>query len=126
MRRLSIRERVLLVILAVLVVICGYVFLFYLPSDEMLTALDGRIQQSQAILDQSQVMLAHQRQMERALEELQAGDTQPREMPDYDNIQAVMVELNRILADSREYSLRFTSAEGEDRVLERQVTLPFT
>ena len=71
MRRLSIRERVLLVILAVLVVICGYVFLFYLPSDEMLTALDGRIQQSQAILDQSQVMLAHQRQMERALEELQ-------------------------------------------------------
>ena len=126
MRKLTIRERVLLVILALMALVCGYVFLFHLPLEERTAALNARISESQSLLEQTQVTAARQQQMESALEQLYSADPAPKEMPDYDNIQAVMVELNRILADSREYSLRFTSAEGEDRVLERQVTLPFT
>ena len=34
MRKLTLRERVLLVLLAVVAVICAYVFLFHLPMEE--------------------------------------------------------------------------------------------
>ena len=126
MRKLTMRERVLLVILGFLAVICAYVFLFYLPSEERLTGLEGRIAQSQMILEQSQAMVQRQQQMEQELEDLSASGNAPREMPAYDNLQAVMVELNSILADSQEYTLRFASADGEETVAERRVTLPFT
>ena len=64
--------------------------------------------------------------VEQELEDLSASGNAPREMPAYDNLQAVMVELNSILADSQEYTLRFASADGEETVAERRVTLPFT
>lgn len=126
MKKLTIRERVLLAILAILAVVCGYVFLFYLPAEEQIADLESRIQQSTAILDQSAAMLASQERMEQELNELLSGDEPPEEMPYYDNIQGIMVELNGILSDAQEYSLRFSSAQGEDHVMERRVTMPFT
>lgn len=123
MRKLTIRERVLIGILAVLAVVCAYVFLFYLPMEEEASRLNGRIQESTDLLAQTYVMAEQQDRMERELETLRTEGTA---MPDYDNIQSVMVELNRILDDSREYTLRFSSAQAEDRVMARQVTLPFT
>ena len=126
MRKLTLRERVLLVLLAVVALFCGYVFLFHLPMEEQAAQLEGRIQSSRDLLAQTQAMADRQRQMERELEELRAGDPAPAAMPDYDNIQSVMVELNGILSSSREYTLRFSSAQAEDRVMARQVTLPFT
>ena len=126
MRKLTLRERVLLVILAVLAAICAYVFLFHLPMERRAADYNARIQQSQAILDQTDALIARQRAMERELEALRAADPAPVPMPDYDNIQAVMVELNGILSDALEYTLRFSSAEGENGVMARRVTVPFT
>ena len=47
-------------------------------------------------------------------------------MPEYDNLQAVMVELNTILADCQEYSLAFQSDDPEDAIYARRATIPFT
>ncbi len=47
-------------------------------------------------------------------------------MPEYDNLQAVMVELNTILADCQEYSLAFQPDDPEDAIYARQATIPFT
>ena len=66
MKKLTIRERVLLAILAILAVVCGYVFLFYLPAADRTAGLEASIQQSTAILDQSAAMLASQEKMEQA------------------------------------------------------------
>ena len=71
-------------------------------------------------------MLASQEKMEQELDALLSGEQAPEEMPYYDNIQSIMVELNGILSDAQEYSLRFSSAQGEDHVMERRVTMPFT
>ena len=124
MRKLTLREKVLLVLLAVVAVICGYVFLFHLPMEERTDRLNAQIQESRDLLAQTQAMVDRQQEMEAELEELRAGDLPP--MPDYDNLQGVMVELNDILEGSLEYALRFSSAQAEGSVMARRVDLPFT
>lgn len=126
MRKLSIRERVLLLMLAVLAAVSGYVLLFYLPATQRMEALSAQIAQSQELANQLDARLADQQRMERELEELAAQGAQTPYMPDYDNLQAVMVELHTILADCQEYSLSFQGELGEDNVFYRQVSIPFT
>ena len=126
MRRLSIRERVLLLLLAIIALASGYVLLFYLPITQRLEALNAQITQSQELVTQLDTRLASQQQMEKKLEQLSAQGAQVPYMPAYDNLQAVMVELHTILADCQEYSLSFQSEQGENHVIYRHVSIPFT
>lgn len=126
MRKLSIRERVLLLLLAVLAAVSGYVLLFYLPTTQRLEALNTQIAQSQELAAQLDARLAEQQQMERELEQFAAQGSPVPYMPAYDNLQAVMVELHTILADCQEYSLSFQGKQGEDNVFYREVSIPFT
>lgn len=126
MRKLSIRERVLLLLLAVLAVISGYVLFFYLPTTQRLEALNAQITQSQELVAQLDIKLAEQQKMEQELDALAAQDSPTPYMPAYDNLQSVMVELHAILADCQEYSLSFQGVQGEDNVFYRQVSIPFT
>lgn len=126
MRKLSTRERVLLLLLAVIAIVSGYILLFYLPTTQRIESLNAQITQSQELVAQLDAKLASQQQMENKLEQLSAQDAQVPYMPTYDNIQAVMTELHTILASCQEYSLSFQSEQGEDHVFYRRVSIPFT
>lgn len=126
MRKLSTRERVLLLLLAVIAIVSGYILLFYLPTTQRIESLNAQITQSQELVAQLDAKLASQQQMENKLEQLSAQDAQVPYMPAYDNIQAVMTELHAILAGCQEYSLSFQSEQGEDHVFYRRVSIPFT
>ena len=126
MRKLSTRERVLLLLLAVIAIVSGYILLFYLPTTQRIESLNAQITQSQELVAQLDAKLASQQQMENKLEQLSAQDAQVPYMPTYDNIQAVMTELYAILAGCQEYSLSFQSEQGEDHVFYRRVSIPFT
>lgn len=126
MRKLSIRERVLLLLLAGIALVSGYVLLFYLPTTQRLASLDAQIAQAQELTAQLDARLASQQQMETQLEQLSAQEAQVPYMPDYDNLQAVMVELHTILAGCQEYSLSFQGEQGENQVFYRRVSIPFT
>lgn len=126
MRKLSTRERVLLLLLAVIAIVSGYILLFYLPTTQRIESLNAQITQSQELVAQLDAKLASQQQMENKLEQLSAQDAQVPYMPTYDNIQAVMTELHTILAGCQEYSLSFQSEQGEDHVFYRRVSIPFT
>lgn len=126
MRKLSTRERVLLLLLAVIAIVSGYILLFYLPTTQRIESLNAQITQSQELVVQLDAKLASQQQMENKLEQLSAQDAQVPYMPAYDNIQAVMTELHTILAGCQEYSLSFQSEQGEDHVFYRRVSIPFT
>ena len=126
MRKLTIRERVLLILLAVIALVSGYILLFYLPTTQRLDSLNAQIAQAEELTAQLDVKLANQQQMEKKLQQLSDQDAQVPYMPDYDNLQAVMVELHTILAGCQEYSLSFQSEQGEDHVLSRHVSIPFT
>lgn len=126
MRKLSTRERVLLLLLAVIAIVSGYILLFYLPTTQRIESLNAQITQSQELVAQLDAKLASQQQMENKLEQFSAQDAQVPYMPAYDNIQAVMTELHTILAGCQEYSLSFQSEQGEDHVFYRRVSIPFT
>ncbi len=64
--------------------------------------------------------------MEFELEELFAADTPPLGIPDYDNLKAVMFELNSILAASQNYSLSFGSVDASQSIIRRGISMSFT
>lgn len=125
MRKLSMRERVLLGILAIVAVIGGYVLLFSRPMSQKTADLEARITQGEALTAQLEEQLTQQRQMEEAVKQLAEQEDAPPVMPAYDNLQAVMVELNAILADCQEYSISFQVDQSDNHIVRRQVTIPF-
>lgn len=126
MRKLTLRERVLLVLLAVIVVISAYVMLFSMPMAQKVQTLTEEIAQTDELALQLELRLGEKQRMERELQQLESAEDAPAVMPEYDNLQAVMVELHRILANCDEYSLSFQGDETEEQVYCRQVVLPFT
>lgn len=122
MRKLSTRERVLLAILVVVAVVSGYVLLFSMPLNEKIQTLGQEIMESEDLKTQLESRWSQQQ----LTEQLKKQEGEARYMPEYDNLQAVMVELNTILADCQEYSLAFQPDDPEDAIYARQATIPFT
>lgn len=125
MRKLTMRERVLLIVLAVIVVISAYVLLFYLPMRQSAQALQAQIEENEELSAQLDARLTQQRQMEHSVAQWSEDPDARPEMPSYDNQQAVMVELNSILSDCLEYSLSFQTDDTQGNVFRRTVTIPF-
>lgn len=126
MRKLTVRERVLLVLLAVIAAVSGYVMLFYIPTTQSIETLQTQIQQERELLTQLDARLAEQQKMERELQQLSGQDTALPYMPEYDNLQAVMVELHGILDQTQEYSISFQADQTQEHIFCRCVTIPFT
>lgn len=126
MRKLTLRERVLLILLAIIVVISAYVMLFSMPLDQKSQTLTEEIALADELALQLELRLGEKQRMERELQQLETAEDAPAVMPEYDNLQAVMMELHRILANCDEYSLSFLGDETENQVYCRQVVLPFT
>ena len=66
--------------------------------------------------------------MQQKLAKIKASGAIPdAEIPDYDNIEKVMLQLNGILAHAQEYSLSFGEiTDAADGILSRPVELSFT
>ena len=128
MRKLSLRERVLLILLCILAVISGYMLFFRLPVSAQMESLRGQIDQDSETVAQLEARLAQQRSMEETLASLQSQPDAPVPMPEYDNIQAVMLELNDILSGCQAYTISFGAVQPQEgsNVVCRQVTIPFT
>ena len=125
-RKLTPREWMLLGVLTVLVVVVGYIMLFYTPTtnarDAALAEAETCKQQTQA----AQVRLTEKQRMERELEELFARDPDPLALADYDNLQPIMVELNSILAATQNYSLSFATVDDSQSIIRREISISFT
>lgn len=125
MRKLTMRERVLLVLLAVVAVISGYVLFFYTPITERTQTLEGQLQQVTETRTQLVQRVENMQRMQRELEQLETAEQVPPMMPEYDNVLRVMVELDRILAGCESYSLSFQEGQTDGKVYYRQVAMPF-
>jgi len=125
-RQLTAREWILLGVLLVVMVISGYLMLFYMP---MTTERDRCISETAACrteIEAAQLRLEEKRRMERELEELFSGEIPPLSIADYDNLQHVMLELNTILAPTKDYSLSFSTVDASQTIVRRSIILTFT
>lgn len=124
-RELTTREKVLLLILAVLVIGIGYFKFVFEPINEQVRELQSAAAQEQSEIDSSIVQLAQMRKMEKAVEASKA-DGQERAIPAYDNSGMLMRELYQILANTNEYTVDFSAATSrEGYIVLRPVTLTF-
>jgi len=125
-RKLTPREWTLLALLAAVAAISGYLMLFRTPMVQRRDAMRRETALCQEQLDAARLRLEEKRRMERELEELFAGESGPLGLAPYDNSQAVMVELHRILSAARDYSLAFSTVDAEEAIVRRSVSLSFT
>ena len=113
------REKVLLVILAVLVIAVGYWKLILTPINDSIAALNAQTNSAR---------LSRMRQMQQELETLLA-DPDAKPLPDYDNSERLLVELNTILSGTVDYTLSFGSTyllEDGGSIICRPISLEYT
>ena len=125
-RAFTTREKVLLVILAVLIIGIGYFKLLLEPINTSIENYRNMTASEQDEILVNTALLQKKKQMETELEELFAsGDPTP--IPVYDNSGKLLVELHRILDKSLDYSLNFsgTSPMDVEYLVRRPVSLTF-
>ncbi len=125
-RQLTAREWMLLGLLGAILVVSAYVLLFYMPMKSERERCLEETEECRTQTEAAQLRLEEKRHMERELEELFAEDTPPLGIADYDNLQAVMFELNSILAVSQNYSLNFSSVDASQTIVRRNISSNFT
>lgn len=126
-REFTPREKVLLLVLVLLLIGLGYFKIIHEPVQEaMLTAAERR-NEAETATTVEVARLQQMRAMEEELAQLKAeGNEANAELPDYDNVQSVMSQLNAILATAREYELTFDEVQiGEEGLVARPIRLSF-
>ena len=127
MKKMTVREKVLMGILGVLVLFCVYYFVFLIPTTEK---LDACINENLTIEEQLVIYDAtaeKKSMMETELEAIFNGEKgNVKELPAYDNSQNVMNQLSFILSDAEEYEISFSGVEEVDSTVRRGVSLNFT
>lgn len=124
-RHLTVREWVLLALLGVILVICGYMLLLYNPQT---TERDICLQDAETVRSQTQaarLRLEEKQRMEQELEALFSADTPPLGIADYDNIKPIMAELDPILALTTEFKLTFSTKETSLPLVRRSIAVTF-
>ena len=125
-RAFTTREKVLLVILAVLIIGIGYFKLLLEPINTGIENYQNMTAAEQDEILVNTALLQKKKQMEQELEALFAqGDPTP--IPVYDNSGTLLVELHRILDKSLDYSLNFsgTSPMDVEYLIRRPVSMTF-
>lgn len=120
------REKVLLVILAVLVIAVGYWKLILTPINDSIADLNAQTASEQDAILTNSARLSRMRQMQQELETLLA-DPDAKPLPDYDNSERLLVELNTILSGT-DYTLNFGNTvplEDGSAIMCRPITLTF-
>lgn len=125
-RQLTVREGVLLALLGVILVICGYVLLFYMPQTAERDRCLKEAESIQAQIQTVRLRLEEKNRMEQELEELFSSDTPPLGIADYDNLKPIMVELDSILALTAEFQLTFSTEEISQFIVRRNIAVAFT
>ncbi len=126
-RAFTTREKVMLIILAVLLIVIGYYKFVLEPINDSISQYQLNTETEQSEILQNTAQLQKLNNMQKELEEIKSsGDTKP--LPTYNNMNAMLTELNTILDQSTDYSLSFgTVAPMEETtyIMKRPVELKF-
>ena len=105
--KMSRREKILVLILAIaLVAVAWFVFVFQRSNDQ-LTRIEGEISTTNTQIDLMQARAGQIEMMKTEIEQHKAEGAKPVEVPNYDNMQPLMAELNRVMAAASSYTLSF-------------------
>lgn len=115
-------------ILAVLVIAVGYWKLILTPINDSIADLNAQTASEQDAILTNSARLSRMRQMQQELETLLA-DPDAKPLPDYDNSERLLVELNTILSGTVDYTLSFGDTyllEDGGSIICRPISLEYT
>ena len=118
------REKVLLLVLAVLIIVIGYVKLILQPINEEIESYEGLTMEEQTAFSANQIKAARMNLMEKEIEKAKAKGVR-REVPAYDNSSNLLPGLYQIMESSVDYSLDFGELVYDGNVVQRPVERTF-
>jgi Tfp pilus assembly protein PilO len=126
-RELSHREKVLCLILAIALLTVCYFKFFVGPVGERLTDAETRQADAESEITQEETKLTQMQTMQTELDHIQStGNGKTSEVPDYNNINNVMVQLNTILGTALDYQLSFSDPDFGEELVSRVVQMTYT
>lgn len=125
-RQLTVREWLLLALLGVILLVSGYMTLFYIPMTSERDRCISEAESCRLQTEAMQVRLEDKRRMERELEAIFAADPNPVGIAPFDNLKPVMHELNGTLSSTRDYSLNFGTVDTSQPIVRRQIAISFS
>lgn len=124
-RQLTAREWMLLGVLGVLVLVSGYILLYYTPMTAERDRCLGTAESCRVETEAAQYRLDEKNRMEKELEELFSITPAPLGISDYDNLKPVMFELNSILSGTQDYTLTFGTVDTTESIVRREISMVF-
>ena len=126
-KQLTVREKVLMCILAVLLIVCAYYYAFNTPIMQKVIEYEGEIQ---FLEEQNEILDAQVEKMNQMKAELEAIASAEmgtvNELPAYDNSYNVMYSLANILKDTYQYKVNFVEIEEEESIVRRNINMTYS
>ena len=125
MKKLSKREKILLAVLVVVIlVVCWYKFI-YEPTNNQIEKFDRDLATEQTELIALLPKIKQKNEMQKAVEEIKASGSVEK-IPVYDNSKELMVALNRVMSTAKSYSVNFGEADRDGYIFIHKLLINFT
>lgn len=125
-RPFTFREKVLFIIMTVLILGVLYLKFVYLDTSNTIAQGPQLVNNAQDELSFEQIKNDNLKKMQAEIESSMSTGKNVSEMPDYDNSQKLMIELNGILIEADSYSVSFMPLVQQDNIVRREMNLSFT
>ena len=123
-RELTKREKILLLIFAVLLIAVGYYKLLLEPINNQIESYRSLTQEEQMQMDTAQLQAVRIQQMEAEIAQAKAAGIE-RTIPDYDNSAVLLPQLYQIMDSTIEYAMDFDEITFEGNIAARPVQIEF-
>lgn len=123
-RELTKREKVLLLIFAVLLIAVGYYKLLLEPINNQIESYRSLTQEEQMQMETAQLQAVRMKQMEAEIAQAKAAGIE-RTIPDYDNSAVLLPQMYQIMDSTIEYAMDFDEITFEGNIAARPVQIEF-
>ena len=113
-REFTTREKILMVILAVIILGAVYYLFVYAPSTSAIESANSQISQVQSEVSIQEAISAQRDATKSQLEELKSSGHVSQKTPKYDNTSKTVAQINKALKKARTYSLSFQDPEQSE------------
>ena len=125
MKKLSKREKILLAVLVVVIlVVCWYKFV-YEPVNNQIAEYHSNLNAEQTELTTLLPKIKQKNDMKKAVEEIKASGSVEK-IPVYDNSKEIMVALNKVMSKADSYTVDFGQADRDGYIFIHKILINFT
>lgn len=120
------REKVLLLVFVIILMAAGYYWVIEQPVSERISAAASAEAGYQDEMMTETVKAKQIKDMKAVLDAGLDGQSKPvSAIPDYDNLENVMVQLDAILTPALDYSLTFSDVQPDGKLISRPISMTF-